>query len=157
GSVYRANTNGAFTVLSSFRAGPDGAYPVGTVAPAPDGYLYGVTTRGGATDRGTLFRVREGSYEARADIGQFPALGSPSAGLIAGPDGALYGVTGPSPYGNQTIDQGAVFRITPDGETTILHRFTGFPSDGAQPAAALIVGADGNFYGTTSAGGTNDL
>jgi uncharacterized repeat protein (TIGR03803 family) len=36
---------------------------------------------------------------------------------------------------------------------TALHQFTGRQRDGAHPNAALLQGADGNFYGTTADGG----
>jgi|SRR5580704_5946962 uncharacterized repeat protein (TIGR03803 family) len=38
---------------------------------------------------------------------------------------------------------------------TTLHAFTG--ADGSNPQAALIQGSDGFFYGTTQAGGSNNL
>lgn len=44
---------------------------------------------------------------------------------------------------------------TPTGEFTVLYSFSGGSSDGASPTA-LIQGSDGNFYGTTGAGGSND-
>jgi uncharacterized repeat protein (TIGR03803 family) len=46
--------------------------------------------------------------------------------------------------------------MTPRGQTTLLYSFTN-GSDGGAPAAALALGADGNFYGSTSqAGGSSD-
>ena len=47
-----------------------------------------------------------------------------------------------------------VFRITPAGALTTLHSFAG--SDGADPRASLVQGADGDFYGTTYQGGTGN-
>jgi uncharacterized repeat protein (TIGR03803 family) len=39
---------------------------------------------------------------------------------------------------------------------TTLYQFGGFPTDGLVPYAGLVQGSDGNFYGTTVWGGTND-
>ncbi len=74
----------------------------------------------------------------------------PSAGLIQGNDGNFYGTT---EYGGTSGGFGAVFKITPAGTLTTLVSFNN--ANGAYPTAGLVQGRDGNFYGTTSAGGTN--
>ena len=48
---------------------------------------------------------------------------------------------------------GTIFRIGLDGSFTTLHVFNG--RDGANAEGALIQGADGALYGTTSGGGKN--
>jgi hypothetical protein len=48
-----------------------------------------------------------------------------------------------------------VFRISPSGSYTKLYSFVGPLTDGAGPAAGLVQGSDGNFYGTTLQGGSN--
>jgi len=40
---------------------------------------------------------------------------------------------------------------------TILHTFGSFARDGESPAAGLVQGSDGNFYGTTHDGGSNSV
>jgi uncharacterized repeat protein (TIGR03803 family) len=75
----------------------------------------------------------------------------PLAGLIQGSDGNFYGTT---EFGG-TGHRGTVFTITPTGDETVLHSFTGTSGDGATPVASLVQGVDGNFYGTTSVGGAN--
>src|SRR4030095_7650568 len=50
---------------------------------------------------------------------------------------------------------GSVFRITPGGELTTLQSFV--YNDGYDPSGGLIEGRDGNFYGTTSVGGTKGV
>jgi uncharacterized repeat protein (TIGR03803 family) len=84
-----------------------------------------------------------------------------SAPLIQGGDGNFYGTT---EYGGVGGDLclgfsgcGTVFKLTPSGTLTTLHAFCSQTScfDGATPLAALIQGADGDFYGTTSGGGAD--
>jgi len=58
-------------------------------------------------------------------------------------DGNYYGAT----LGNTAFGQ-----LTPTGVSTTLQVF-GW-SDGAQPLAAPVHGADGNFYGTAATGAT---
>ncbi len=77
---------------------------------------------------------------------------SPSARLIQGTDGNFYGTT---VDGGTFGDYGTVFTVTPDGVLTALHSFNG--ADGKAPYAPLVQASDGNFYGTTSLGGDNNL
>src|ERR1700761_7806601 len=77
-----------------------------------------------------------------------PDVYIPSAGLVVGPDGNLYGT---SFYGGEA-GLGTVYKMTPKGEETVLYSFKG-GGDGAYPAAPLIVGQDGSLYGTTEYGG----
>ena len=51
------------------------------------------------------------------------------------------------------IAYGNVFKISTNGVQTNLYTFTG-GADGANPYAGLVQGSDGNFYGTTTSGGT---
>jgi len=73
--------------------------------------------------------------------------------LVQGVDGNLYGTTdweGASGYGT-------VFKVTPAGVLTKLYDFCQNPdtcTDGANPVSGLVLGPDGNFYGTTIGGGT---
>ena len=76
---------------------------------------------------------------------------NPFANLIQGPDGNFYGTT---EFGGP-ISAGTVFRITPSGTLTTLYTFPNF-SDGCNPGAGLVLGSDGNFYGSTeTCGGTS--
>src|SRR5262249_10351721 len=73
--------------------------------------------------------------------------------ILQGPDGAFYGTT----LGGGTNLVGTVFKVTSTGAVTVLYSFCPLPdcSDGALPYGGLVLATDGNFYGTTSAGGAN--
>ncbi len=159
GVVFRITPGGSYTNLYSFPGyTKDGYLPLGGVVQGNDGNFYGITVNGGSNSFGTVFRVSTngiytnlhsfagGYYYGNSD-GQHP-----SGGLALGNDGNFYGVTAGG--GSNVNAAGSVFRITPSGVCTTLYSFGGAP-DGASPAAALVLGSDGNFYGTTSTGGTN--
>ena len=75
---------------------------------------------------------------------------APAAPLVQGIDGNFYGTT----YSGGTWPgNGTIFRVTPQGKLTTIYTFRGYPYDGANPDGGLLLGADGNFYGTTVYGG----
>jgi uncharacterized repeat protein (TIGR03803 family) len=97
----------------------------------------------------------QGHPEWQANDDSFCALigcadgASPYAGLGQGIDGDFYGTTF---AGGR--DYGAVFKTSPTGTLTGLYSFCaqGAWLDGNGPSG-LLVGTDGNFYGTTINGG----
>ena len=89
---------------------------------------------------------------------------STQTGVVQATGGNLYGTmaTG-GPYIDvdpNLLGYGSVFQVTPEGQFNILYNFgtqtneSGYPLDGAYPNA-LILGSDGNLYGTTESGGVN--
>jgi len=74
----------------------------------------------------------------------------PNAPLVQGIDGNLYGTT----ERGGAYGWGTFFQMTPSGLLTTLYNFCAQLNctDGAAPGP-LILGTDGNFYGTTGAGG----
>jgi len=102
-----------------------------------------------------VFRISPtGNYTNLYSFGSSPGDGNfPGAGLLQGSDGNFYGAA--EQGGANGV--GTVFRISPGGNYTNLYSFGASPSDGHQPHAALVQGIDGNFYGTTTVAGTNNV
>lgn len=101
-----------------------------------------------AAQPGDLLLQRLHTFQGGATDGATPV-----APLIVGADGNFYGTT----LEGGAANLGTVFRMAPDGAFTVLHAFAGGAADGASPRAGLLVGTDGQFYGTTSAGGASNL
>jgi len=57
-------------------------------------------------------------------------------------------------YGISNLYPGALYKMSPTGTFTTLHRFSG-PPDGRSPDGILVVNNDGAIYGTTLYGGTS--
>ncbi len=75
---------------------------------------------------------------------------NPTAGLVQGLDGNLYGTT---TYGG--TGAGTVFRMSTAGELTTIYSFCERSKcpDGEGPNSNLLLATDGNFYGVTQGGG----
>lgn len=157
GTVFAITSAGLLTTLHSFHF-KDGAVPVGGLILAKDGSFYGTTLYGGVSGNGTVFEITA--------AGKLKTLYSfcpqkkctdganPYAGLLQASDGNFYGTT----YGGGVGGDGTVFRITASGKLMTLYSFCSKKScvDGAKPFAGVIQATDGNFYGTTSSGGSKN-
>ena len=148
GTVFRITPSGDETVIFAF-TGQDGIGPAGLVQ-GSDGNFYGTTSGGGPNFNGTVFMVTPAGVMTILHSFMGGADGRvASAALTLGSDGNFYGTTA----GGGANDLGTVFKITPTGVETVLHSFSGGANDGISPVGALVLGADGNFYGTTQTGG----
>ena len=152
GTVFKVTPGGTETVLYSFAGGNDGEHPYAGVIQGSDGNFYGTTYQGGASGYGTVFKLTPSGIETvlYTFAGGSSDGAYPEAGVIQGSDGNFYGST----LQGGASGLGLVFKLTPSGTETILHAFAG-ASDGANPTANLVLGSDGNLYGSTSAGGSS--
>ena len=161
GTVFELspNADGKWTesILHVFQ-GPDGYYPVGTLAIDASGNLYGVTWEGGSGCCGTVFELSPspGGVWTETILHSFTGAngdgGNPLAGVIMDSAGNLYGTTAAGSSGD-----GTVFELSPGSggvwTESLLYVFTG-GSDGGYPIAPPTLDSAGNVYGTTLSGGS---
>ena len=164
GSVFKVTLGGALTALHIFDYA-EGTRPSAGLMLAPNGILYGATTQGDPANGcsgaggacGTLFKITSGGaltilHKFDATDGSFP-----SAGLVLASNGNFFGTT--SENGANGVG-GTIFKIASSGLTTLYNFCSvvtlGACTDGSAPTG-LIQGFDGNLYGTTGLGGTNNI
>ncbi|HTW58652.1 MAG TPA: choice-of-anchor tandem repeat GloVer-containing protein [Terriglobales bacterium] len=181
GAVVKITPAGVLSVVYSFpydsatSTAPNGWEPEAGLVQARDGNFYGVATLGGVSNAicgtsgcGTVFKLTPGgkltvlhTFCGGNGCGSLTTDGAdPTGRLVVGPNGDLYGTTQSGGIYDGFYNQGTIFRISAAGAYTILHLFSGpfgTTGDGANPVAGLTLGSDGNFYGTTEAGGSGGL
>jgi len=147
GTIFRLAPDGKYTTLHEFRGTDDGASPNGPLIRDKMGNLYGTTSAG----CGVLFKIARDGTETV--LHQFGAGGDgcgPEDGLAEDKEGNFYGTT----EEGGTENDGAVFKVAPDGTETILYSFRGpGNNDGYFPKGGLMLDKAGNLYGTTIWGG----
>jgi uncharacterized repeat protein (TIGR03803 family) len=150
--VFRVSTSGgAYTNLHYFNGREtNGVRPYGSLTLA-NGALYGTTFIGGASNRGTIFRMTTDgtAYTNLHDFAAGAADGANPMGDLTLSGTNFYGMT--QQGGSNNL--GTVFRMNTNGTGyTNLHSFTGYPNDGAGPPGSLTL--DGStLYGMTQQGG----
>jgi uncharacterized repeat protein (TIGR03803 family) len=158
GVVYELSPSGSGwgqTVLYTFEGLNDGQNPVGGVILDEAGNLYGTTFDGGANGGGTVYEM-----SPSASGWTFTTLYSFTGGY-GGPYNKLTLAKGEI-YG-ATLDDGAngfglVFKLTPANggwSFTDLYDFAG-ASEGAEPYGSVAVDGNGNVFGTTNEGGSEN-
>jgi uncharacterized repeat protein (TIGR03803 family) len=153
GNVSSVSTAGTVSPLAAL-GGTLGTYADGGLS-AVSGSFYGVTARGGASARGTLYRYTPGTGTALV-LAYTTSAGSLGEGsLTLGADGLLYGI------GREggASSRGSIYKVTTAGVRTRLISFTGTAgaAPGGRPCGPLVLAGDGNFYGMTEEGGTANV
>jgi uncharacterized repeat protein (TIGR03803 family) len=154
GTVFKIGPSGTLTMLHTFD-GTDGFRPR-VLVQATNGNFYGTTYEGGINNLGTIFKITPSGTLTTLLSFDGTNGGYPDAGLVQAPNGDLYGTAA---YGGANVYYGTVYKISPSGTLTTIYSFcsqTGC-ADGTEPEGELVLATDGNFYGTTYAGGAHDL
>jgi len=152
GTVFRMTPSGTLTTLYSFGTG-GGGEPIAGLVEAFNGMLYGTASAFGPNRDGSIFEITpSGTLTTVHDFagadGAYPA-----AAPVQAPDGLLYGsASAGGAYGSS----GVIYTLSLSGEFTTLYNFDYALGGGSGPQGALVVGTDGNLYGTTKYGGAND-
>ena len=140
----------SFSALDSSGNNSDGANPIAGLIPASSGNFYGAADEGGTSGGGAVYEITpNGTLTILANFGSdgYSPYGSP----IFGSDGNLYGTTDTG----GSHSSGTAYQLSLTGDLTYLHTFGGDNGSGSLPKAPLILGRDGNFYGTTYDGGSH--
>src|SRR5579864_2544560 len=155
GAVFQITPAGNLKNIHNFTGSSnDGAFPQGGVTLGSDGNLYGTTYEGGSVTAGAVFKVTTGgTYTTLYSFTGGKDGAYPYAPPVEGNDGNFYGTT--TAGGNTTKcggGCGTIYKITPAGALTTLYEFD--ITHGYAPYGPLVLGTDGNFYGTTPYGTT---
>jgi uncharacterized repeat protein (TIGR03803 family) len=162
GVIYKITPDGVVTLLHDFNLNAQtggGFIPSGLIE-ASDGNFYGTLQGyGGATglyasSGGFLFKMTPSGV--LTNVAEFPDNGSlgydPNGDLAQGPDGSIYGVTRGGSNSGQSNALPTIYKYTPGGVIQTLYTFPSSGVNGYDLESGLILGSDGNLYGTSVSG-----
>lgn len=162
GTLFKVHAlTGAVTTVVEFRSSGGttrGFYPTGELMWDPSGYLWGTTTYGGTSSKGTLFKLDAATGELQTIVdftgSQAGAKGEePDSRLEADGRGFLWGST---PRGGASSGTGTIFKVnmaTGAFSTVVEFLANDGPVIGKRPTGGLVHTGGGMLLGTTAAGG----
>ncbi|WP_018613818.1 choice-of-anchor tandem repeat GloVer-containing protein [Segetibacter koreensis] len=147
GTIFKISLTGTFKVLRHLSVNTDGGNPEGNLIQGKDGNFYGLTK-----NSGRIFKITSaGTFTSLHTFVSTTDGGLPSGSLVESSDGNFYGTTS----SGGSFNGGTIFKVSSTGSFKVLKQLNPAP-DGTAPKGNLLIGSDGNFYGLTSAGGTNN-
>jgi uncharacterized repeat protein (TIGR03803 family) len=151
GTIFKMTLTGTYTVLRSLNTN-DGYYPLGDLVQGTDSSFYGTTSTGGVNGAGTIFKItRTGVYTVLRSLKLSTDGGNPKGSLVQHSNGNFYGMT----FQGGTNGGGTIFKISSTGAFSVLKHLNA-TTDGRSPQGKLLIGSDGNLYGMTYSGGSNN-
>ena len=151
GTVYEVDAAGQASTLYSFSPAPGGTRPFAGVARDSAGNLYGATQLGGASNWGVVYRVdATGGEKALYSFAGGADGAFPESTPVLDRQGNVYGAALKGGSASGISGFGVVYKLTTNGQETVLHTFTN-GSDGGYPGAVALDSA-GNLYGAAGGG-----
>lgn len=143
------DSGGVSTVVYDF-----GADQAANLVAGPSGELYLTLPNddaGGQFPSDVVFRIKDGVGTAVHVLQPDGSEGHTITDLAVDAAGNLIGSTQGDAYTQSTL-----FKVTPDGTFSVIHRFSEPARDGSRPGQ-LFASADGNIYGATRTNGPAGL
>jgi len=135
----------------------NGTHPEGSLIQAADGKLYGMTAYGGSNNYGVIFSFDPFSSTYTKLYGFNGTKGAqPWGSLLQASDGKLYGMTSRGGINDYGLSGGVIFSY--DVSTATYNKLKSFNTnqDGNTLNGGICKASDGNLYGTTTYGGSNN-
>jgi uncharacterized repeat protein (TIGR03803 family) len=152
GLVYKLTSTGTYSTIYTFDS-THGAYPIAPPTQGTDGLLYIPVSQGGTSFCGTIVKISTaGALNGSYSFPCGPGGAFPVGPLVQASDGNFYSTT----QDGGSNGGGTIYQATPALAVTVMHSFGTTFGDGLYPSAGMLLGTDGNYYGSTAEGGSFD-
>jgi uncharacterized repeat protein (TIGR03803 family) len=155
GTIFAMKHESAYKTLYNFQSKADGHCPFSGVAVSASHVIYGTTVGVGygGNPNGSVWQFSKAGGLQTLYVFQDENDGEwPNQAPTVDSAGNVYGTTAIQGGANVA---GAIWTVSAAGQFSVLHSMNG-ATDGSGPNSPLVLGSDGNLYGTTLQGGSGD-